>query len=326
MIRFLHHVGLTVPDLEIGRAFYEAFGLEARVSGDHLVLRCKGRAQDQIRLMPGNPKRLSYVAYGTDGEGMKKLRKSLKSHKIQQEEAPFDIGLEGIWFRDSSDDWVFVCEGVEAPAAPLPTPDVNTYGRYRRIGERGCDLTSSSRVATPLRLGHLIKFSPDVDKSIQFYTEVLGMKVSDRAGDILGFLRFGCGGDHHALGLAKSSHSGLHHLSFEVMGIDEIEMGAQSLMAKGYKSTFGLGRHVGGSNYFHYLRDPWNSLVEYFWDIDVIPEDDSNWVPLKASGPHELAAVWAVAPPAEDFAHNYEVPESFSGAASQALAEALAHG
>ncbi|WP_077048610.1 VOC family protein [Pseudomonas sp. KK4] len=326
MIRFLHHVGLSVPDLEVGRAFYEAFGLEARVSGEHLVLRCKGRGQDQVRLMPGSPKTLSYVAYGTDAAGMKQVRKSLKSHNVALEDAPFDIDSQGIWFRDPSNDWVHVCEGVAAPSAPRPTPEVNTHGRYRRIGQRACDLKSSSRVASPLRLGHLIKFSPDVDKSIQFYTQVLGMKVSDRAGDILGFLRFGCGGDHHALGLAKSSHSGLHHLSFEVMDIDEIEMGAQSLVAKGYTSAFGLGRHVGGSNYFHYIRDPWNSLVEYFWDIDVIPEDDSDWVPLNAAGPHELAAVWSVGPPKEDFAQNYEVPEGFDATPGMALTEALANG
>ncbi|SER73367.1 Catechol 2,3-dioxygenase [Pseudomonas sp. NFACC02] len=323
MIRFLHHVGLSVPDLEIGRAFYETFGLEARVSGQHLVLRCKGRPQDQIRLMPGSVKRLSYVAYGTDAEGLKQIRKNLKKHNVALQNAPFDIDSEGLWFQDPSSDWVHVCEGVESPALPRPTPDVNTYGRYRRIGERACDLASSSRQASPLRLGHLIKFSPDVDRSVAFYTQVLGMKVSDKAADILAFLRFGCGGDHHALGLAKSSHSGLHHLSFEVMDIDEIELGAQNLIAKGYTNAFGLGRHVGGSNYFHYIRDPWNSLVEYFWDIDVVPEDDSDWVVLNASGPHELAAVWAVSPPQEDFAQNYEAP---ADAASPALLEALANG
>ncbi|MFJ3681362.1 VOC family protein [Pseudomonas sp. NPDC090208] len=324
MIRFLHHVGLSVPDLEVGRAFYEAFGLEARVAGEHLVLRCKGRAQDQVRLMPGNPKQLSYVAYGTDAQGMREIRDNLALHGIAEHLAPFDIDSQGIWFRDPSEDWVHVCEAVEAPASPRPTPEVNTYGRYRRIGERACDLSSISRTAHPLRLGHLIKFTPDVDRSIDFYTRVLGMKVSDKAQDILAFLRVGCGGDHHALGLAKSSHSGLHHLSFEVMNIDEIEMGAQHLMAQGYRHAFGLGRHVGGSNYFHYIRDPWNSLVEYFWDIDVIPEDDSQWVPLNAAGPHELAAVWAVSPPEDDFAQNYEAPSA--DAPSLSLTEALANG
>lgn len=306
MIRSLHHVGVIVPDLEVGRAFYEAVGLEARINGEHLVFRCKGRAQDQIRLLPGPTKQLAYVSYGTDAKGMQLVCESLKYHGVETHPAPFDIGLGGVWFRDPSGDWVHVTEAQSMPVAPLPTPELNTPGRYRRIGERGCTPTSKLRRATPLRLGHLIKFTTDVDRSIEFYSRVLGMKVSDRAEDKIAFLRCACGGDHHVLGLAKSTHSGLHHLSFEVMDIDEIQLGAQHLIGLGYESAFGLGRHVAGSNYFHYIRDPWNSLVEYFWDIDVIPEDDSEWEAINGS-PQDVTAVWAITPPPETFVKNFEV-------------------
>jgi catechol 2,3-dioxygenase-like lactoylglutathione lyase family enzyme len=63
MIRSLNHVALTVPDLEIGRAFYDTFGLETRVDNNDLVFRCHGRAQDQVRLIEGPKKRLSYVSF-----------------------------------------------------------------------------------------------------------------------------------------------------------------------------------------------------------------------------------------------------------------------
>jgi hypothetical protein len=99
-----------------------------------------------------------------------------------------------------------------------------------------------------------------------------------------------------------------HVLSFEVSDIDQIVLGAQTLLRAGYKDGFGLGRHVGGSNYFHYIRDPWNSLVEYFWDIDIIPEDDSNWVPLNV-GPEQITAVWAQSPPPPEFVQNFEIPD-----------------
>lgn len=305
MIKSLSHVGLTVPDLGVGRTFYEAFGLEAHIAGSDLVFRCQNRTQDQIRLMQGSPKRLSYVAFGTDSEGFKKVLGNLEQLGVAIEAAPYEIESSGIWFKDPSDDWVHVT--IEAPAT-VPTrniPELNTPGRYRRVNVRACTPESQSKRARPLRLGHLIKFTPDVTRSIEFYTQALGMKVSDQAGDVLAFLRCGSGGDHHVLGLAKSSHSGLHHLSFEVMDIDEIEMGAQHLVRLGYKSAFGLGRHVAGSNYFHYIRDPWNSLVEYFWDIDVISEHDTEWEPLNAS-PQDLTAVWAVSPPPPEFIENFE--------------------
>ncbi len=157
----------------------------------------------------------------------------------------------------------------------------------------------------------MIKFSPDVDRAVDFYTSVLGLLVSDRVPDIIAFMRSPFGGDHHILGVAKSSHTGLHHVSFEVGDLDEIEIGAQALLAAGYKDGFGLGRHGPGSNYFHYIRDPWNSLVEYFWDIDVIPEG-AEWTP-SGGEPDEFAAVltalWSHAPAPEEFILNYEEPD-----------------
>lgn len=306
MIRSLLHVGMTVPNLEVGRAFYDLFGLETRAVGNDLVFRCEGRAQDQLRLIEGPRKKLSYVSLGTNEEGMEKLVEKLEKEHVRIAPSPFgDLG--GIWFQDPHGDWVNVQIAEPALSTAAACVEINAPGNYRRIGTRACSVTTLGKKARPRRLGHLIKFSPDVDKSVDFYTRVLGMKVSDRAGDILAFLRGSAGGDHHMLAFAKSSHTGLHHLSFEVGDIDEIELGAQALLRAGYKDGFGLGRHVGGSNYFHYVRDPWNSLAEYFWDIDVIPEDDSGWEPLNV-GPEQITAVWATTPPPPEFVMNFEHP------------------
>ncbi|RIY42282.1 VOC family protein [Neopusillimonas maritima] len=307
MIRSLHHVGIVVPDLEIGRAFYELFGLESRSVGNDLVFRCQGRAQDQVRLIHGPKKKLGYASFGTNREGMTNIMQNLHQAGVPLKDPPFDIGYEGIWFQDPHNDWVHIHVVEPASTSPELPPEINAHGRYRRIGQRACDLTTHGKKARPLRLGHLIKFSPDVEKSTAFYTQLLGMKVSDQALDILAFLRGSAGGDHHMLAFAKSSHTGLHHLSFEVSDFDEIAIGAQTLLRAGYKDGFGPGRHIGGSNYFHYIRDPWGSLAEYFWDIDVIPED-ADWQPLNVP-PEQLTAVWAASPPPEDFVLNFEEPD-----------------
>lgn len=306
MIRSLLHVGITVPDLEVGRAFYELFGLETHASGDDLVFRCRGRAQDQVRLMQGPKKRLSYIALGTNAEGMKELLARVEAANIKLADAPFNVPFGGVWMQDPHGDWVNVQVAEPAPPREVNSAEVNTPGKYRRVG-RACDFNTLGKRAQPIRLGHLIKFTPDVNKSVEFYTKVLGMKISDSANDIMCFMRGAAGGDHHMLALAKSSHTGLHHLSFEVGDIDEIEMGAQTMIAAGYKDGFGLGRHLGGSNYFHYIRDPWGSLCEYFWDIDVIPEDDSAWVPL--NGMEHLGMVWSNTPAPAEFVINYEVAD-----------------
>lgn len=308
MIRSLLHVGITVPDLEIGRAFYELFGLESYASGDHMVFRCPNRAQDQVRLMPGPTKRLSYTSFGTNEAGLDALLARLASNRVPLQDSPFDVPFGGVWFQDPHADWINVQVEEPAVSSMAPGSEVNVPGNYRRIGVRACGIESLTKRARPRRLGHLIKFSPDVDRSVAFYTKVLGLKVSDRAQDILAFLRGSAGGDHHIVAFAKSSHTGLHHISFEVADIDEIVLGAQNLLRAGYQDGFGLGRHVGGSNYFHYIRDPWGSLVEYFWDIDVIGEDDSGWVPMNV-GPEQITAVWATTPPPPEFVMNFEKPQ-----------------
>lgn len=111
------------------------------------------------------------------------------------------------------------------------------------------------------------------------------------------------GSDHHLIALAKSNGPGLHHLSWDVESIHQIGLGAMQMADKGFSGGWGLGRHVLGSNYFHYVRDPWGSYSEYSSDIDYIPVN-YDWM----AGDHsadDAFYVWGPVPPA-DFAFNYE--------------------
>lgn len=147
-------------------------------------------------------------------------------------------------------------------------------------------------------MGHTILFTPDIEASERFYREVLGFKLSDRNPGVVTFLNSGPG-DHHVFGFVQSTHSGLHHSSFEVADMDEIATGAQKMAERGYTTGWGLGRHSMGSNLFHYIRDPWGSWTEYFSDIDQISAD---WVGREWDVP---PAVWCPIMPS-DFAANLE--------------------
>ncbi len=82
-----------------------------------------------------------------------------------------------------------------------------------------------------------------------------------------------------------------------------MNLGGCQMIAKGHRNGWGLGRHVIGSNFFHYIRDPWNGLAEYFCDIDYIPTDmewrAKDW-PMEDS-----LYVWGPDVP-EDFPVNFE--------------------
>ena len=57
------------------------------------------------------------------------------------------------------------------------------------------------------------------------------------------------------------------------------------------------GRHVIGSNYFRYVRDPWGSFAEYSYDIDFIPAD----VEWKAADHEPADSFYVWGPPVPDY-------------------------
>ena len=126
---------------------------------------------------------------------------------------------------------------------------------------------------TPRRLAHVLLFTRDVEKAVQFYTRTLGLRLSDRSGEGIAFLHGIHGSDHHMIAFVKSSAPGLHHLSWDVGSVDDIGRGAMHMLDKGFARGWGLGRHVLGSNFFHYVGDPWGSFSEYSAGIDFVPAD-----------------------------------------------------
>ena len=102
----------------------------------------------------------------------------------------------------------------------------------------------------------MLLFTPRHPATIKFYSEVLGLRLSDRSGDMIAFMHGIHGSDHHMIAFVKSDGPGLHHLSWDVASINEIGLGAMQMADKGFVAGWGLGRHVLGSNYFHYVRDP----------------------------------------------------------------------
>ena len=63
-VHSLDRFGLVVPDLEIARAFYGAFGLETATHGDVLRLRTIGNPQVWAELAEGPQKALRYLSFG----------------------------------------------------------------------------------------------------------------------------------------------------------------------------------------------------------------------------------------------------------------------
>ena len=293
---------LTVPDLEAGRRFYSTFGLLAQERDHGLAFRCDGRAQDQVLLVEGKRKRLNHLRFGSDAAGLAAIRARMKEKGVPEIEAPHNAFGGGLWFRDPDGHCVNVRLDEPQPWRSAPELRFNSPGHYQRRG-RGCPPGHQVR---PHRLGHVLLHTPDHERMVDFYTGILGMRLTDRVPGIIAFMHLARGGDHHVVALLKDARPGFHHASFEVSSIDDIGLGAAQVLGAGYTNGWGFGRHVLGSNFFHYVRDPWNSLAEYFCDIDQIPGDGSWRAEDHDAG--DALYRWGAAVP-EDFGRNFEAAD-----------------
>jgi catechol 2,3-dioxygenase-like lactoylglutathione lyase family enzyme len=244
---------------------------------------------------------MHHIAFGTRTEDLAGLQSRLQGEGIPVVDAPAQSDGDGLWFRDPDGLLVNVRAAEAAPWRSAPNWKLNAPGHLVRVGIPGHPRRDA--LARPTRLGHVLRFTPQLERMLDFYTRVVGLKLSDRAQDIVAFLHTHGGSDHHVLAFLASERPGLHHASFEVANPDEIGMGARRMLDKGYVDGWGMGRHVIGSNFFHYIRDPWMSLAEYFCDIDYIPAD-MPWQPTNYAAEDSLY-VWGPQPP-QTFATNFE--------------------
>jgi len=300
-VRSLQHIALAVPNAERGRKFYKDFGLEDREVGNTVVMRCHGRDQDQVILVEGPKKNMHHIRFGTRAPELAELKQRLERAGVRLLDPPNETPTDGLWFRDP--DGLLVNVGVAESARWRIAPEfkINNPGHLNRSGVPGHP--ARDLPVRPTRLGHTLRHTAQFETMLDFYTRVVGLILSDRSQDIVAFLRGHGGSDHHIFGFIKSDRPGFHHASFEVGNLDEIGIGANRLLDKGYRDGWGFGRHVIGSNFFHYIRDPWNSMAEYFCDIDFIPAD-TKWEARNWPAEDSLY-VWGPKTP-EDFGANFE--------------------
>ena len=304
-VRSLQHIALAVPDPALGKKFYTDFGMAGRDDGKRVVMRCHGRDQDQVILVEGKKRSMHHICFGARAEAIEGLKQRLEKNGNKLLDAPKESPGDGIWFQDLDGLLVNVRAAKPAPWAAAPEWKINNPGHLNRAGVPGHPPRDT--VVQPRRLGHTLRFTANMERQIDFYTRIVGMRLSDRSQDIVAFMRSGEGGsDHHVLGFIKDDRPGYHHASFEVGNLDELGMGACRLLDKGYRDGWGFGRHVIGSNFFHYIRDPWGSLAEYFCDIDYIP-DGPAWKPKDYAAEDSLYA-WGPNVPA-DFGRNFETAD-----------------
>ena len=309
----------SVPDLAEAERFYAAFGLDVRrVAGVDVAGAAVGAQAGRLDLhthghphcwasiyQGGGAKALQYLSLGVDAADMAAWRDRIGSAGLGCAPHPLcgDPPGTALWLTNPD---AIALQLVAAPkvspsekcARSAPAPAVAP-------GQGAAPARSKVAPVRPGMLSHVLFFTPDVPRMVAFGSQVLGLGLSDRSGEAIAFMHGMHGSDHHLMAFAKAAAPGLHHSSWSVGSIDEVGAGAEQMRNAGHTQGWGLGRHVLGSNYFHYVRDPWGSYAEYSFDIDFVPHD-LDW-PSADHPPQDSFYVWGPAVPA-DFVTNFEQP------------------
>lgn len=316
----VHGVVLEVPDLAIGRKFYTDAGLECRELADRLQFHCPGQRRDAITLIQGSGrKRLHHLVLAMDPTATATLRANIDAQGGRLVDAPSGFDEDGIWLEDPH---AMLIHLVDSPAEVVEAVEtqfeINQAGHVLRRNRAAMRRKADVPEIQPLRLGHILLFTPDTMASVNFFDKALGMGLADRAEDVIAFMCSRHGSDHHVVAFAKGGGVGFHHASFQVRDPDEVGVGGDRLVERSGRGSWGFGRHTIGSNFFYYIQDPWGSWMEYYCDIDYVENYDA-WNPT-VYGMEDSLHHWGPAVP-HDFVHNYEIAEVGFAGKVQELAE-----
>ena len=292
-VHSVERVVFSVPEIAPAEQFYTAFGLDVRRDGDRLDLYTHGHVHCWMSVLAnGQPKALQYISFGIFAEDEAAFRDRIATLGIGC--APHALGpVDGLWLKTPDG----VC--LQLVVADKVSPSQKTQAAPRPAEARplaASPMRSQAVKVQPRCFSHVLLFTPDVQRMLDFCERVLGLKLSDRSGDIVAFLHTPHGSDHHLFAFVKSNAPGLHHTSWDVGSLDDVGEGSEQLRAAGFTEGWGVGRHVLGSNYFYYARDPWGSFAEYSFDIDYVPAGLA-W-PAGDYPPEDSFYLWGPAVPA----------------------------
>ncbi|OLE39010.1 MAG: hypothetical protein AUG00_03805 [Candidatus Rokubacteria bacterium 13_1_20CM_2_70_7] len=126
------------------------------------------------------------------------------------------------------------------------------------------------------KIGHVVLNVSDLDAAVRFFTEVLGLQISDRYPESMvpgGMVFLRCNTDHHGVALVGGApqlpRSSLNHFAFEVGTPDEVFRARAWLRKQGVPIVF-EGRRRAGCQLAVEFRDPDGNNLEIYWGLDQV--------------------------------------------------------
>lgn len=197
---------LEVPNLGAAHDFYSDFGLDVLTTDDALILQTFGHDQAWGEIREGNRKRLHHLSFGCYPGDLPYLQERAEANGVELLDSPRGFESNGFWMRDPAG---LVIE-IKVAAKSSPNHKTGSAWTSSPEGIAGAPMRANAPTVRPRRLSHVLAFTTDIDRAIEFYSKNVGLKLSDRS-DRVAFMHAIHGSDHHILAFAQSPAPGLHH-------------------------------------------------------------------------------------------------------------------
>ncbi len=281
-LKDIAYVRYQAENLDSMAAFLEDFGLHCihRTEAALYMRACGPVHYCHITELGSTNRTLGFGLLAQSAADLERLAARLG---VPVEDNPEPGGGQRVRFTDPAGFLVDVIHG-QAAVSTLPHREplqMNSATGRPRLGKV---VRLKPQPSNVMRLGHIALLVPDFRKSFEFYTEVLGFKTSDSyyAGvpenTIAAFMHCGLGStytDHHTVALITSpdGQARFDHSAFEVLDLDDVVQGGEYLKSRGHTHSWGVGRHIQGSQLFDYWRDPFGNKIEHWTDGDLVNDD-----------------------------------------------------
>ncbi|MFI7432211.1 VOC family protein [Micromonospora haikouensis] len=282
------------PDLERAEAFARDFGFTTALrTADEVHLRGTDAGSPCLLIRRGPRSRFLGPAFrAADGHDVLRLAEATGRTVTP---LPESLGGATVDLTDPTGTRVrVVTETHELPALPAQRPLAFNVGHdVTRVNASQRPAREPARVQ---RLGHVVLQTTKYLETLDWYLAHLGLIVSDflyhpgqrERGPVMSFVRCDRGStptDHHTLAMTLGPANRYVHSAYQVSDVDSLAAGGEHLIDRGYRRSWGIGRHIQGSQIFDYWRDPDGFLVEHFTDGDLFDCTlEPGWAPMTASG------------------------------------------
>nr|WP_314141188.1 VOC family protein [uncultured Rhodococcus sp.] len=282
------------PDLIKAEAFAVAFGFTVSLrTPEEIHLRGTQVGAPCVIIRRGKRTRFVGAAFAAADDGDLMRLAQATGQRVQR--LPDTLGGVAVTLTDPGGQPVQVVSGY-TDHPELPGQQAHTYN----FGDPRYRLNATQRPprqpARVQRLGHVVLQRTGYLENLDWYLHHLGLIVSDflyydgqrDRGPVMSFIRCDRGetpSDHHTLAMTLGPSNRYVHSAYQVSDLDAIAAGGEYLTQRGYRHSWGIGRHIQGSQIFDYWRDPDGFLVEHFSDGDMFDNSlEPGWAPMTASG------------------------------------------